>query len=191
MGGYGSGHRLEGQTKTAVEGCLALDMNRLRRKGRFCEPPPGGLTGRLTWKGRRAGKRLGKVDYELELLGDELALTLCYSVQGQPVELPVSIERRPQPFGGARWWFRCPRTVEGGPCLRRCGVLYLPPGGRHLGCRRCLRLTYTSCQESHQWDTAARQLAGELGLSYHQVLEQINSLGFYEKLALRLVLGRL
>ncbi len=30
---------------------------------------------------------------------------------------------------------------------RRCGKLYLPPGGRHYGCRACYELSYESAQE--------------------------------------------
>jgi hypothetical protein len=37
--------------------------------------------------------------------------------------------------------------VNGRPCQRRVGKLYLPPGGRYYGCRHCHALTYTSCQE--------------------------------------------
>jgi hypothetical protein len=36
--------------------------------------------------------------------------------------------------------------LEGRPCNRRAGKLYLPPGGRYFGCRQCYRLTYISCQ---------------------------------------------
>jgi hypothetical protein len=49
-------------------------------------------------------------------------------------------------FGGLRWWFVCPLTVNGRPCGRRVGKLYLPPAGRYFGCRHCHDLTYTSCQ---------------------------------------------
>ena len=50
-------------------------------------------------------------------------------------------------FGGLRWWFVCPLIVNGRPCDRRVGKLYLPPPARYFGCRRCHDLTYTSSQE--------------------------------------------
>src|SRR5262249_13469992 len=50
-------------------------------------------------------------------------------------------------FGGLRWWFICPLVVNGYPCGRRVGKLYLPPGGRYSGCRHCCDLTYASCQQ--------------------------------------------
>jgi hypothetical protein len=55
-------------------------------------------------------------------------------------------------FGGLRWWFLCPLTVNGYACSRRVGKLYLPPGSRYFGCRHCYALTYTSCQESRKYD---------------------------------------
>jgi hypothetical protein len=66
-------------------------------------------------------------------------------------------------FGGLRWWFVCPLTVEGEPCRRRLAKLYLPPRCRFFGCRHCHDLTYTSCQKSHQNDTLYRYMAREMG----------------------------
>ena len=45
-------------------------------------------------------------------------------------------------FGGQRYWFLCPRG-----CGRRAGVLYLRSGLARFACRKCLDLTYRSCQE--------------------------------------------
>ena len=50
-------------------------------------------------------------------------------------------------FGGQRWWFICPLTVNGVACGRRVRKLYLPPGGQYFGCRNCYDLTYESAQE--------------------------------------------
>jgi hypothetical protein len=59
--------------------------------------------------------------------------------------VPVQLEVRADGW----WWFRCPLVVAGVPCRGRCRKLYLPPGARYFGCRRCHQLTYTSCRESH------------------------------------------
>ena len=45
-------------------------------------------------------------------------------------------------FGGLRWWFICPLTLEGRPCRRRVGKLY--KDGDYFGCRHCYDLTYQS-----------------------------------------------
>ena len=55
-------------------------------------------------------------------------------------------------FGGQRWWFACPLIVDGGECKRRVGKLYLPPGARRFGCRKCHDLTYRSSQASHRME---------------------------------------
>ena len=43
-------------------------------------------------------------------------------------------------FGGARYWFRCPRLA----CRRKCSVLYREPrtNARALACRQCVRFRY-------------------------------------------------
>jgi hypothetical protein len=45
-----------------------------------------------------------------------------------------------------RWWFVCPLIVNGDPCERWVGKLYLAPGYRYFSCRYCYRLTYTSAR---------------------------------------------
>ena len=59
--------------------------------------------------------------------------------------------------GGTRWWLCCPLVGNGEVCHRRVEKLYLPPNGRYFGCRQCYNLTYRSCQESHKYDTLAKQ----------------------------------
>src|SRR6266516_5295107 len=56
---------------------------------------------------------------------------------GQRLARSLSQTSRP-PFGGIRWWFRCPRTY------RRVRVLHLPLGGRHFWSRRAYRVAYAS-----------------------------------------------
>ena len=64
-------------------------------------------------------------------------------------------------FGGVRWWFSCPRLLDGEECGRRVGKLYRPPSSRYFSCRRCLDLTYESCQKSHRHDGLFALMAGE------------------------------
>ena len=64
----------------------------------------------------------------------------------------------------------CLRLLAGGgPCGRRVGKLYLPPGGRYYGCRHCHRLTYSSCQDSHKYDGAWRRMALDMGEDFATV----------------------
>src|SRR5262249_33440709 len=75
------------------------------------------------------------------------------------VNIPARLEATPTQFGGRRWWFLCPLIARGMACNRRAGKLYLPPGAKYFGCRKCHDLTYRSCQEAHQ----AERLFGRLG----------------------------
>jgi hypothetical protein len=71
----------------------------------------------------------------------------------------ISLTTSRPPFGGIRWWFRCPRTY------RRVRVLHLPLGGRHFWSRRAYRLAYASQRETiHDRATRrARKLYKKLG----------------------------
>jgi hypothetical protein len=64
---------------------------------------------------------------------------------------------RPQPFGGRRWWWACPR------CRQCRGGLFLSAG---WACRTCYRLTYASRREDtwHRAERRLRTLALRLGV---------------------------
>ena len=53
----------------------------------------------------------------------------------------VRLEATAQPFGGLRWWFRCPRTGRRAVCLR------LPLGGHQFWSRHAYGLGYASQRE--------------------------------------------
>jgi hypothetical protein len=52
--------------------------------------------------------------------------------------------------------------------------LYLPR--RYFGCRHCHGLTYTSCQESHKFDSLNRLMAQNLGWSEADVRRTMHDL---------------
>jgi hypothetical protein len=103
--------------------------------------------------------------YELDTLDPrsaDILLSYPVRVRGGGYEWAYCrplLEGTAQHFGGVRWWFLCPLAG----CGRRVAKLYLPPGGRYFGCRRCHRLTYTSCQESGQFRALYGRLAAEMG----------------------------
>lgn len=45
-------------------------------------------------------------------------------------------------YGGRRFWFICPLSVNGSHCGRKTNVLY--KRGDYFGCRKCHRLTYAT-----------------------------------------------
>ena len=166
MGGAGSGRWGWHDKKTTVEECLVLSASKLARDGIIAQSPGSGW---LWWTNTSTGERTASAGYSREIDGDVVVLRLCYRVTGwsgdkHDVEEPIPLRTRPSAIGGMRWWFTCPLVVRGRPCGRRVGKLYLPPGSRYFGCRRCYDLTYTSCQESQRFDRLFRSLAGETGI---------------------------
>lgn len=84
--------------------------------------------------------------------GFSYAVLLSYRLAGwdgvkTDYESAVELVRTACHFGGSRWWFVCSLLIDGKCCGRRVRKLYLPPGGRYFGCRRCYKLTYRSAQE--------------------------------------------
>jgi hypothetical protein len=86
--------------------------------------------------------------------------------QRQSVDYRVDLAATRPRFGGQRWWFVCPLGEKDKPCERRAGKLYLPPGARYFGCRRCHNLTYTSSQECHSADGLYRLMAADWGYDF-------------------------
>jgi hypothetical protein len=155
MGGFGSGtyHRPGGRRRT-VEESLVLSVATLQlRKYRDA-------VGTLRWGSNRGDR--WEVGYLLAWGDDDPIAMLSYRWGGvEDVHLRVKLEATPAHFGNRRWWFSCPLGAAGAGCNRRVGKLYLPPGGKLFGCRRCHRLTYRSAQEAHQDE----RLFARLGLA--------------------------
>ena len=75
----------------------------------------------------------------------------------------VRLETTDQPFGGIRWWFRCPRTGRRAVCLR------LPLGGHQFWGRHAYGLGYASQREDRKGraQLQAQKLYAELGGDGH------------------------
>ena len=154
MGGPGSGNHWRWQgKKTTVEESLVVSMRDFRKR------LYRGAAGTFTWPRASGGK--SSIGYFVSWNDDAPTVTLHYRWRDQEdVRLPVRLEMTPAQFGGRRWWFTCPLCVRGVTRNRRAGKLYLPPGAKFFGCRKCHGLTYRSCQEAHQ----AERVFGRLGL---------------------------
>ena len=83
----------------------------------------------------------------------------------------VYLESTPLPFGGLRWWFRCPG------CKRRCTKLYLPRGASAFLCRECHDLTYATCIEGKSTTAFLAEIGLRQGLSLAQVKSAIGEDG--------------
>ncbi|MHB1034370.1 MAG: hypothetical protein ACYC35_24265 [Pirellulales bacterium] len=144
MGGRGSGnwYRWHGK-KATVEESVSLAVRDFRKH--LYHNSDGSFT--WTW----SGGHQASVGYSVDWDAGAPTITVHYRWRDQEdIRIPIRLQTTPTQFGGERWWFTCPLTVNGVPCNRRAGNLYLPPGSRYFGCRKCHGLTYGSSQEAHQ-----------------------------------------
>jgi len=149
MGGHGSTRWRDHTPKTRVDDCRVLDMRDFTKAHAF--------------QGRHA---LGTAEFPLGW-GEEYPFRVHFAVEPwkdgghvlilkyfvlwegswEGAVVPVVVQITHPYFGGVRWWFTCPCTVNCRVCGRRVRKLYLPPGARYFGCRHCHDLTYRSVQE--------------------------------------------
>jgi hypothetical protein len=149
MGGYGSGR--SGGRPTTDNG-LTLTLSKLFRDGLF---RPGSAWGSLVWTNTTTGERISSISYETHLGQESGRVRLHYTTTRRDGERResdywIQLETTPQPFGGRRWWFICPRTG------RRAAKLYLPNGAFTFAARQAYRLAYR-CQREAVHDRALRR----------------------------------
>ena len=160
MGGYGSGRPRE---KITVEECRTLSIRDLGHRGEFWDGV--NIVDELIWTNRRTGERVFSIDYEVDTRNrGDAWIRLQYRRNGEAVDYRIRLTTTPMPWGGVHWWFTCPITLDGQTCQRRCWKLYLPPGARYFGCRRCYNLTYASSQEAHALDEIYGMMATRMGV---------------------------
>ena len=134
-----------------VEDCKTITTPFLNKNNYFT----GGVKrGEITWS--LNGKNTGSISIIVSMVkGDEYIQfqymqTDMKTDETTKLDYKARISSTPCYFGGRRWWFICPLVVNGLICRRRVGSLHLDDG-KYFGCRHCLNLTYTSCQESHKY----------------------------------------
>jgi hypothetical protein len=154
MGGYGSG-RSGG--RPTVESSLTLDLRRLFRNGTL---KVGGWTsGTLRWTLVSSGEETASLGYQSHLVEDNGYIRLYWTStdrrtgEAHKRENRITLMTRPQPFGGRRWFFVCPRTGES------VAKLHLPSGGHTFASRKAYRLGYRSQRESPRDRSSSRAFA--------------------------------
>ena len=154
MGGPTS-TRWRGHVKaTRVEDCFAIDTHDLLRTELLVAG--ASTTRRITWT--RGEAEIGALWLALDVTNPAAAVAvLTYESRGIEREDRVALTSSPAGWGGSMWWWRFPAAG----CGRRVAKLYAPPSTSRFTCRRCGRLTYTSCQVSHT--LAGRLLRGLRG----------------------------
>ena len=150
MGGSGSSRWGNYQRKVTVEQCHTLDITELLHRGLFNQPK---CTANVSYQTTRViGEKTFDVMIEANTsTPDRLFIRLKYSIQGTdgPLETVefIPLEYTEPHYGGVRFWFICPLSVDGQSFGRRVSKLFLPPEQRYFGCRHCYNLTYRKAQQ--------------------------------------------
>lgn len=127
---YGAGR--PGWRRKCEQLC-GLDIRKLVQRGRLW---PGSY---FSWHWSCGDEPAGNIS--IRAANDNVRLIYTWTPYGsepQSMDYPVWIERTPCRYGGSRPWFTCPR------CHSRRAVLYGVASDGRFGCRRCMRLGYTS-----------------------------------------------
>ena len=138
--------------RKTVEECTSISISDLLNRGIF-EKKRGYL---VPWSPYALGREVSSIAYWVKT-GPEgnIFLQVSYKMPSWfydikvPLDYVIELTTTTCNFGGKRHWFICPLRINGLPCRRRVGKLYLPPGEKYFGCRSCYNLTYQSCKE-HQ-----------------------------------------
>jgi len=128
--------------KTTVEQATQLSIFKLKEFGLL----RGYAATTLTWTHRPSGKQ-NSIGITVNI-GDEPYVKVNYTITDRTTgkktdyDYKISLTSTPCHFGGVRYWFICPLSVNGVYCGRRTGTLYLASGGNYFGCRHCYNLSY-------------------------------------------------
>ena len=110
-------------------------------------------SGDISWS--RNGEKTGSITVEYIVDHTEYYLRFIYTQTDRDTgekknfNYKVQLATTPCNYGGLRYWFVCPLSVNGIPCNRRVGVLY--KNGDYFGCRHCYNLTYRSKNENRRY----------------------------------------
>ncbi len=166
MGDLNNGRWKNYTKKRIVEDCWTLNLSEIPLGDPAANPPCGALRVRKI----NGGRLPLSVHYALVEEEDAPYLDITYLVGRKDAHENIKerialLDTRPN-RGGARWYLSCPFVSEGECCGDRVRKLYLPPGERRFGCRKCHDLTYESSQENHRYDALyawmAREREGEM-----------------------------
>lgn len=135
--------------KREADGLLSIHAKNLRKKNFFKNSQHGIMSWTNSWTGKS-----NSIGLQTEMSSDDNYLRIYYTQtpedgDKQDFDYKVPIISTNCRYGGKRYWFLCPLSVNGVHCGRRIGVLY--KSGVYFGCRKCHRLTYTSQNQSGKY----------------------------------------
>lgn len=139
-------------TKTEADGLLKVDVYWLKKNGYL--HPYGWKSGGIQWTSGWNGQK-SSISFEVNsaLGSPEKYIRLYYQTgsgdEKKSIDYKVPLVTTPCNYGGVRYWFICPLSVNGKYCGKRVGTLYKV--GDYFGCRHSHDLTYDSKKENRRY----------------------------------------
>lgn len=134
--------------KTEANPLKKLEISWIKKQGYL---KPNSMTSTtVTWTHGMSGKK-SSISMSVINQGTNPHVQLQYTQteeNGDKKDFDYNIQLVTTPchYGGDRYWFICPLTINGKYCGRRVGVVY--KAGDYFGCRHCYNLSYESRNES-------------------------------------------
>ena len=131
--------------RATVDGGLKLSLSKLMRD-RLIRPGIDS-SGSIVWTNTATGEQVSSIGYQAQVGDQDGRVRFYYTTtrwaSGEKIQSDywVALDTTPQPFGGRRWWFVCPRIGD------RVAKLYLPGGATKFASRKAYRLAYRSQRE--------------------------------------------
>lgn len=132
--------------KPEVESSLKLDVFWLKQKG-YLPQGDSYRSGGIQWNGQSGSK--GSIQFLIKVDSrTDNCIRLIYKFFNRKREVDenlnyeVPMTSTSCHYGGRRYWFICPLTVNSLPCGHRVATLYYL--GQYFGCRHCGNMAYAS-----------------------------------------------
>lgn len=136
-------------SRNTVEECKSIDIFWLNRHGYL----KGNMSKIMEWNRAQSGKSRVGITISIDEKNNSnsyIRLTYTYTDyqtgEKSNYDYRIPLISTACNFGGVRYWFICPLSVNGRPCNRKVAKLYLTPNEKYFGCRHCYNLTY-KCQK--------------------------------------------
>lgn len=140
--------RWGGNGKTEADNLLKVQIPFLSKHNYFQGFQSGTLSWTHGWSGTESSVGIAVSTYD-----ENKHVRFNYTITDdngdkRNFDYVVQLVTTPCQFGGIRYWFVCPLSVNDKYCGKRVGVLY--KAGDYFGCRHCYNLTYHSNNENRR-----------------------------------------
>jgi hypothetical protein len=139
MGGIGSGRWYRWNTKTTLDDCRSMDINRMVKEGSIKEGCR--QSGVWVWTDAETKEQTSSISYECNTLDyNNPYLRIHYTITstGEKIDYKIKLSRSTPNYGGSRLWFLCPITNK------RVSKLFLISGQNKFVSRHAYKVSYAS-----------------------------------------------